>query len=413
MSDQAAIVAVSNQQPAAFAAALAGSNMFPVVDATWSEALDAVARVQPAAVVVSAAAADMPVFETLARRLAAKQPYVPLIAIDPTTPLPGHAIPLTRDAGGFDRLNARLRNALRIRTLHATVMRRLTADNVQRLTLNAPDPLDDATVMLVGRGGAYPALSVAFGERTGLVGALSIEAAAKHLNARDLDGIVFGEGFSTRVADAFLTVLAEDARFRGLPICVTAPGLSPDYPLANLETMTGVAAADVAAGFLPLVRQHAYEARLGRALKSIESDGMLDAATGLLTEAAFDRDLATAVYQTQSRGGGLSAARFAFDDIALRAQRDAARIIGRLMRRMDFGTLLSDGSIVIAFAETDLRNAQSITRRLSSVIKHSMHGPKSDARNQPRVTVATMQPTDSATSLRLRLYEDLAHRAVS
>ena len=44
----------------------------------------------------------------------------------------------------------------------------------------------------------------------GVVGALSIEAAAKHLNTRDIDGIVLGEGFSARVVDAFLTVLAED-----------------------------------------------------------------------------------------------------------------------------------------------------------------------------------------------------------
>ena len=58
------------------------------------------------------------------------------------------------------------------------------------------DPTRDATVLLIGRGGAYPALSVALGERIGVVGALSIEAAAKHLNARDIDGIVLGEGFS-------------------------------------------------------------------------------------------------------------------------------------------------------------------------------------------------------------------------
>ena len=32
-----------------------------------------------------------------------------------------------------------------------------------------------ATVLLIGRGAAYPALSVAFGERVGVVGALSIE----------------------------------------------------------------------------------------------------------------------------------------------------------------------------------------------------------------------------------------------
>ena len=67
-------------------------------------------------------------------------------------------------------------------------------------------------MLLIGRGAAYPALSVSLGERMGVVGALSIEAAAKHLNVRDIDGIVLGEGFSPRVMDAFLTVLAEDAR---------------------------------------------------------------------------------------------------------------------------------------------------------------------------------------------------------
>ncbi|SEI03436.1 hypothetical protein [Tardiphaga sp. OK245] len=411
MSDQATIVAVSNQQPAAFATALAESNIFPVVDATWAEALDAVARVQPAAVVVSASADDMPTFQALAKRLGAKQPYVPLIAIDPATDLPGHAIPLTQTDGNFDRLSARLRNALRVRTLHATVMRRLTAENLHRMSLQS-DPLDDATVMLIGRGGGYAALSVALGERVGVVGALSIEAAAKHLNARDLDGIVIGEGFSTRVVDAFLTVLTEDARFRNLPVVVTVPGLTPNYDLANLEMVVGDADT-VAATALPLLRQHAFEARLGRTLKSIESDGLLDPATGLLTTAAFERDIATAVYHTQTRGGGLSMARFAFDNIPLRAQRDAARIISRLMRRMDFGTLQSDGSIVVAFAETDQRNAHMIARRLSSVMKHTMHGPKRDARNDPHVTVITMEPTDTAKSLLARLHGEDAQRAAS
>lgn len=386
--------------------------MFPLIDATWGEALDAVARVQPAAVLVSASAEDMPTFQALAKRLGAKQPYVPLIAIDPTTVLPGHAIPFAQTSGHFDRLSARLRNALRVRTLHATVMRRLTAENVQRTSLQTPDPLEDATVMLIGRGAGYPALSVAFGERVGVVGALSIEAAAKHLNSRDLDGIVVGEGFSLRVVDAFLTVLAEDARFRNLPVIVTAPDLTPSYELANLEMASGDA-ADVAATALPLVRQHAFEARLSRALKAIDSEGLLDANTGLLTRAAFERDLATAVYQTQARGGGLSAVRFAFENIPERAQRDAARILSRLMRQMDFGTLQADGSIVVVFAEADLRSAHMIAKRLSSVMKHTMHGPKRDARNDPHVTLATLLPSDTAKSILARLHEDVARRVAS
>ena len=41
------------------------------------------------------------------------------------------------------------------------------------------------------------------------------------------------------------------------------------------------------------------------------------------------------------------------------------------MRRMDFGTLETDGSIVVVFADADLRNAHMIARRLSSVMKHT------------------------------------------
>ena len=104
-------------------------------------------------------------------------------------------------------------------------MRRLDGEPLARSTLPDFDPARDATVLLIGRGAAYPALSVSLGERIGVVGALSIEAAAKHLNTRDIDGIVLGEGFSPRVVDAFLTVLTEDARFRNLPVVMTSDAI--------------------------------------------------------------------------------------------------------------------------------------------------------------------------------------------
>jgi hypothetical protein len=233
----------------------------------------------------------------------------------------------------------------------------------------------------VGRGGAYPTLSVSLGEQAGMVGALSIEAAARHLNTRDIDGIVLAEGFSLRVVDAFLTVLAEDARFRHLPIVVTSPDLAPSYELPNLEILSGEPAQMVATA-LPLIRQHAFEAHLGRTLKSIDTEGLIDARTGLLTSVAFERDFASAIYQTQQRGGGLSAARFAFDPAHPRAQFDGARIISRLMRQMDFGAVFDDGAVVIVFAETDLKTAHAIARRLSSVMRHTSHG-KRDNRTEP------------------------------
>src|SRR5262245_34069826 len=287
-------------------------------------------------------------------------------------------------------------------------MRRL--EPATPMALSQIDPARDATVLLIGRGGAYPALSVALGERTGVVGALSIEAAAKHLNSRDIDGIVVGEGFSTRVIDAFLTVLAEDARFRNLPIVLTAGDLAPAYDLPNLESISGDAArvVDIA---LPLIRQHAFEAHLSRTLKAVDAEGLIDARTGLLTSEAFERDFASAVYQTQQRGGGLSVARFAFDPEHPRAQFDGARIISRLMRQMDFGSAHEDGSVVVVFAEADLKSAHSIARRLSSVMRHTNHGQR-DERSEPTVTVATLLPNDSAKSLRSRLQEE-AHRAAS
>jgi hypothetical protein len=410
MSQQGPIIVVSTAPRPSFATALDDAQMFPVIDATWADASRAIAQVEPAAVLVAMAAVAEPGFEALAKQIAARKPYLPLIAVDPQTPLPENAIPFSQAGGHFERLAARLRAALRVRTMHATVLRRLDDARAQPIPLADIDPARDATVLLIGRGAAYPALSVSFGERMGIVGALSIEAAAKHLNIRDIDGIVLGEGFSARVVDAFLTVLAEDARFRNLPVVVTLDGLTPAYDLPNLEIITGDPAR-VAANALPLIRQHAFEAHLSRTLRSIDAGGLLDPRTGLLMPAAFDRDFATAVHQTLSRGGGLSVARFAFDPAQQRAQLDGARILSRLMRQMDFGTVGEDGSVIVVFAETDLRTAHMIARRLSSVMRHTTHG-KRDTRSEPVVTLATMLPGDSATSLLARLYDE-ARRVAS
>jgi hypothetical protein len=408
MSQQGPILVVSTAKRPSFAAPLDVARLFPVLEAQWADAARAVEQVQPAAVLAVASDIDEARLAPLATRVAASQPYLPLIAIDPNIMLPDNAIPFFQAQGNSDRLVARLRAALRIRSLHATVMRRLVP--ATRIALSDIDTARDATVLLVGRGDAYPTLSVSLGERAGVVGALSIEAAAHHLNARDIDGIVIGEGFSPRVIDAFLTVLTENARFRHLPVVVTSGDLAPSYELPNLEILSGEPAQMVATA-LPLIRQHAFEAHLSRTLKSIDAEGLIDARTGLLTSAAFERDFASAVYQTQERGGGLSVARFAFDLAHPRAQFDGARIISRLMRRMDFGAILEDGSVVIAFAETDLKTAHTVARRLSSVMRHTSHG-KRDARVEPVVTVATLEPKDSAKSLLARLSEE-SRRAAS
>ena len=81
------------------------------------------------------------------------------------------------------------------------------------------------------------------------------------------------------------------------------------------------------------------------------------------------------------------------------------------MRQMDFGAVQEDGSVAVVFAETDLKTAHMIARRLSSVMRHTSHG-KRDARAEPAVTVATLMPSDSARSLLARLHDE-SHRAAS
>jgi hypothetical protein len=79
---------------------------------------------------------------------------------------------------------------------------------------------------------------------------------------------------------------------------------------------------------------------------------------------------------------------------------------------MDFGTLERDGSIVVAFADVDPRNAHMIARRLSSVMKHTVHSNKRALRIDPHVALTASLPDDSARSLLARL-NDEAHRAAS
>ena len=407
---QGPIIVVSDDKQPAFMAALGENATFPVIETTWAEASRAVAQLHPAIVLAAAKQSAGAELEALARQIADIKPYLPLLVIEPKGNLPENAIPFSKGHGSWDRLLPRLRAALRVRTLHTTVLRRQN-DRATEAAIAEIDPVRDATVLLVGRGGAYPALSVALGERMGVVGALSIEAAAKHLNTRDIDGIVLGEGFTDRVTDAFLTVLSEDARFRNLPVVTTLAGLVPSYDLPNLEVMSGDP-ADVTANALPLIRQHAFEAYLSRTLRSIDAGGLLDPSTGLLTATAFDRDLATAVRQTLADGGGLSLARFAFDPANARARLDGARLLSKLLRQMDFGTLRDDGSALVVFAETDLRTAHMIARRLFSVMRHTAYDNKGARRNEPAVSVATLLPQDTVQSLLARL-NDEGRRAAS
>ena len=107
------------------------------------------------------------------------------------------------------QLVPRLRAALRVRALHAAVLRRLEELGERDDAPEFPqhDPLDDATVLVAGRGRNYPALTVAVGERMGLIGALSLDTARSYLGARDIDGVVIGDGFNRSMVEDFMDEL--------------------------------------------------------------------------------------------------------------------------------------------------------------------------------------------------------------
>src|SRR4029077_16226360 len=152
-------------------------------------------------------------------------------------------------------------------------------------------------------------------ERVGLIGALSVESAARTLNARDIDGIVIGDGFGPRIVDALLTALADDVRFRALPVAVLGghPAIIEPFCLGlpNLER-TAEGPPRRVERFLPFVRVHAFGQRLRRMLKSLDAHGMVDPDPGLLGHEAFWRALNRAVDDAEKRGVGLSIARFSF-----------------------------------------------------------------------------------------------------
>ena len=392
--------------------ALVAAGAFPIVEVTWADAPAAFVAVKPAAVVIAEPGA--PPDESAARLLCmqiatAKGTIVPVVARvhgDQEA-----AIPIALAADGalpVGRLIARLQSAMRVRALHATVLRRIEtfASHDGRLPpLPIGDALDDATVLIAGRGPLYPKLSVAMGERVKLLGALSVETAAKHLNARDVDGIVVGDGFRRRIVEAFLTVLAQDSRFRDIPVAVIGEA-PPEFAeaLSSIDHVDGNPVRLVAR-MVPLVRMHAFEVRLKRMLKSLAADGMFDPETGLHTRDTFWRELGTSMAEAGDRSQALSLARFSFDGaLDERASMDGARLVTRLIRNIDFATRDDDGSILIAFTQTDLRSAHVVARRIAGLIKNTILVPQRGRDNvAAHVTLATLKAGDTLDSLIARV----------
>jgi GGDEF domain-containing protein len=403
------MVVVAEHSAPVFVDVLEKAGAFPVVNATWADAPAAITEIQPAALLVAepGPCPDTRAVETLLKKIESRgAPFMPVLArVDNESDMAiSDALPIAIDEPE-DRLIARLRWALRVRTLQATVLRRSGADKAQpKAGATLYKVLDEATVICLGRGRSYPTLTTAIGERVGLIGAFSVETAARYLNARDIDGIVVGDGLGPRMVEALLTVLAEDTRFRDLPVGVLGSSSVDDERLPNLvrvESDPGL----LVEYLLPLVRIRAFESHLKRQLKSLETDGLLDPETGLLGHTAFWRDLERAVHETENGGGCLSIARFAFEDLTdRRASIDAARLFSRLVRNIDFACREQDGSILAAFTETDLRSAHVVARRIASVLKHTMLAPDHERRTiRPTVTLATLKPTDNLSTLVARV----------
>src|SRR5262249_7889163 len=143
---------------------------------------------EPAAVVMADQDADAELVSAINRHVEALGPYVPVLARVSESSYGASVLPITADAAPF-RLVARLTSALRIRALHATVQRRVAAQ--ARQDVGSPYGEGDAvTVLVAGRGGGYPALTLAVSEHCALIGALSLETAKRYLDGRDIDGIL-------------------------------------------------------------------------------------------------------------------------------------------------------------------------------------------------------------------------------
>lgn len=386
--------------------ALALGGNLPVRHAAPAQAAKTVVKAKPSAVVLAEAAPDSG--HAVAQDVAdavdrCGGSIIPILTVAhdrvPAYPL---ALPVAAPDVPV-RLVPRLRAALRVRALHETVLRRIESltDAADVPDTVDYDPIEDATVLVAGRGRGYPALTVAIGERMGLIGALSIETARSYLDARELDGIVIGDGFNRSVVEDFVAEIGADPRWRDLPVVVPPNVRNVEAErMPNADAVGGGPEA-VAAHILPFARMHAFSARLKRMMSSLDQKGSLATETGLLTQGAFMKELHRVAATAEARGAGLSLARLSFGTLLnRRASLDAARITGRLLRASDIACRDEDGSILIAFTETDLVTAHVVARRIASVLKHTTLTLGAErTRLGPTVALAAFRPRDTVETL--------------
>jgi hypothetical protein len=415
---QGPLAVIADQPARDVVEALRAAGAYPIIEARWADAAAVLQARPPQAIVLAEGCTDRARAAVLERALELQAEeeaglFMPVIARARDDAVQRFADALVIGAKAPpERLIGRLNAALRVRSLHATVLRRMRTLATRSKELPEPpdaDPLDEASVLVAGRGRSYPGLCTAAGEHVGVVGALTVEGAARALKAREIDGIIIGDGFGDRVVEALLTVLAEEERFRDLPVAVAGNHAAVletfAAALPNLERVGGgpQRAIDY---LLPYIRLHAFARRLKRMLASLDAKGAIDPDTGLLANAVFWRNLNRAIDEADKRGAALSIARFSLPAADRRMSLDAARLVGRLMRQVDFACQEADKSIFTVFTETDLRAAHVVTRRIASVLRNVMLAADGKAGAEPAVTLATLKPSDTTDSLIARVVED-------
>ena len=196
---QGPIVIVGDQPNAELKGWLTAAGVAQIETSAWAYAAQTIEKTWPSAVVIdevvtTGRANDI---AAMARALdAMREPYLPVlsrVAPDCGLALPG-ALPISQDANG-QRIAAQVASVLRVRSLHATVFRRhaaLKADGGTAPDMpqgdKSTDPMDDAIVLVAGRGRSYPELCTAVGERS----------RAKPLRSRDRSSVC-GRMLSMRI----------------------------------------------------------------------------------------------------------------------------------------------------------------------------------------------------------------------
>ena len=222
--------------------------------------------------------------------------------------------------------------------------------------------------------------------------------------------MVIGDGFDARAVEALLTMLADAPRLRDLPVEVVGrhSAVIEHFVavLPNLERV-GDGRQRVTEHLLPLIRLHAFARGLNSMLASLNVRGALDPDTGLLDGTIFWRDLNRAVDEAEKHGTALSIARFSLPASDRRTSLQAARLVGRLLRQVDFACQQADQSILTVFTDTNLDGAHVAARQIASVLKNAMFAADGKSGSiEPAVTLATLNLTDNFDSLIARVAED-------